>query len=144
VKAEDWRILMAALSIRAQAVPFSKGTTQLEKDAIADYMIGVAEVIEAYPVPQYVKALSESADHLLGFMNRAIEYLNLAMLESFGGLRFTRKEQLDAAAEALRLLHEGLSHPPNCAKCRDRKVVERGAFLDDCPVCRPKNQEMSS
>lgn len=57
---DDWKILMKALSIRAQAVHFSKGTTQREKDAIADHMIGIADMIQAYPVPTFIKCLSES------------------------------------------------------------------------------------
>ena len=55
---EDWKTLMKALSIYAQGVHFSKGTTQREQNAIADHMIGVAEVIENYRQPLYIEAMA--------------------------------------------------------------------------------------
>ena len=63
--ADDWKVLMQALSIRVQGIHFSKGTTQREKDAIADYMIGVADAIEAYPVPLPIQAISDCSDEQL-------------------------------------------------------------------------------
>lgn len=53
---QDWEVLMKALSIYVQGIHFSKGTTQAEQNAIADHMIGVAEVIEKHPQPAFVKA----------------------------------------------------------------------------------------
>lgn len=61
---EDWKVLMHALSIQAQAVPFSKGLKQRERDAIADHMIGVADFIHSLPQPRYIEALSQVGDHL--------------------------------------------------------------------------------
>ena len=63
--ADDWKILMKALAIKAQAIHFSKGTTQREQDAIADHMIGVAEFIENDPVPTFIKAISDSQEECL-------------------------------------------------------------------------------
>lgn len=63
--ADDWNVLMHALSIQVQAIHFSKGTSQKDQEAIADHMIGVADFIEAYPVPQYVKTISECSDEQL-------------------------------------------------------------------------------
>jgi hypothetical protein len=72
-------------------------------------------------------------------MERAIEYLNLSLLESFGGARFDAKERWNAVSEALRLLHHGLGHQPNCKRCADKKIVEVGkGFTDVCPDCRPR------
>lgn len=98
--------------------------------------VGLCQVCQNLPEPRSAES------RLRAFMGRAIEYLNLAMLESFGGVRFSGKERLDAASEALRLLHEGLGHPPNCKKCRDTKVVELGAgYLGNCPECVPQNED---
>jgi len=68
---DDWKILMKALAIKAQAIHFSKGTTQREKDAIADHMIGVAEFIENDRVPTFIKAISDSQKECLDRLNVA-------------------------------------------------------------------------
>lgn len=62
MKDDDWKVLMHSLSLYVQAIPFSKGTSQKEQDAIADHMIGVAEYIEGHSQPPFVTALSEQAD----------------------------------------------------------------------------------
>jgi hypothetical protein len=69
----DWKVLMHALSIKVQAIHFSNETTQRERDAIADHMIGIADLIEAYPVPTFIRALSDAHSELLSDMNEAAD-----------------------------------------------------------------------
>jgi len=45
--------VLNAISITAAAVPFSAGTTEAERQAITDHMIGVEDAIKAFDVGVY-------------------------------------------------------------------------------------------
>lgn len=104
MKAEDWKILMAVLSLRAKMVEFSYGTDLETQHAITDHMIGVAEVIEAYPVPPYVKALGEALERANLQVSEYRKFLWVMVRKDPGLLVHLSKEELNAIPEDAELL----------------------------------------
>lgn len=109
--ADDWKILMKALAIKAQAIHFSKGTTQREQDAIADHMIVVAGFIERDPVPTFIKAISDSQEECLARLKAAnlqVERLEKLDIPDLKIERDGARRERDAALLQIRDLKEAV------------------------------------
>ena len=104
---QDWEVLMKALSIQAQAIHFSKGTSQEERNAIADHMIGVAEFIENHPQPAFVRAGADANIRLRKELDAALLQLSEAKEENVNLREAIRGEREKNGVISQWLVEEG-------------------------------------